>query len=333
MALATLDQVCRCHPCSIAGNWRRTCFRQRSMPRERRSRRQVFAPSCRPRDRECCSRATTSTPSERWGLLLVWCIHYQTQFVTFSARSSRDRSQDGQAKELDAERASTSRARGQGSARALEEGQVRGPLRNHALLSADAQAHTGTDLIQHSSLSRCLQLLGRVIQWGLGFWGRLSEGRETRGLSWWWFGSGSGRSSRGASTHELFLTVAWLPRCARFALLLLFVSGPSSCTSCWAPLLWAVVFVSRTPSQQQRRRYLERKGDISLGLDVGFGSEVGTISLSNTMGNSFSKRRRRRNEANHSRDTRPRSTTVLLNGLDVVLMIEWHMIWTITSID
>jgi len=51
------------------------------------------------------------------------------------------------------------------------------------------------------------------------------------------------------------------------------------------------------------------------------------------MGNSFSKRRRRHNEANHSRDTQSRSTKVLLNGLDVVLMIEWHMIWTITSID
>ena len=37
------------------------------------------------------------------------------------------------------------------------------------------------------------------------FLGRLSEGREARGLSWWWFGSGSGRSS-GASTHELSLS-------------------------------------------------------------------------------------------------------------------------------
>jgi len=173
-----------------------------------------------------------------------------------------------------------------------------------------------------------IERIGRVIQWGLGlgFWGRLSEGREAReGCR----GGGLGRAVEGAAAehrHSSSLSVAWLPRCARFApLLLLFVSGPSSFLCFLLALLWAILFVSRTPSQQQQR-YLERKEDISLGF-----ARMGQ-NQSNEGRLEFNAQSYRRMDVARC-DTPPRSTTVLLNGLDVVLMIERHMIWTITSID
>jgi len=105
------------------------------------------------------------------------------------------------------------------------------------------------------------------------------------------------RKEQQRSIDTRALSLAWLPRCARFApllllllLLLLVVSGPpppSSCgASCWASLSLvghrARVSNSITTTTTTTTISLSRKGDISLGLDVGFGSEVGTISLSRT---------------------------------------------------
>ena len=79
--------------------------------------------------------------------------------------------------------------------------------------------HTGTDLIQHSSLLDVsnsflsLESINREdwksysVGFGFGVLGQVERGqRGERGLSWWWFGSGSGRSSSGASTLELSLS-------------------------------------------------------------------------------------------------------------------------------